>query len=257
MDSEKIIKFPSHSLDKDTWIDFLAKHYKIILLSVAGGLVLLFVIYQVTGRSQKPSQSDYAAATTLFNDWLSLPNPEKKNFDDLDKIIDRHPELHAKFGGLIAERLLQLHENEPAGKYAEKTLLRLKDSSPHYRQFALSSFAISQGKLKEALSSAIDLKKTMEEDLSFWQKPEEIVKSGSLLFAFNLLRIAILENEAGSSQGELAAWEDFEKHALFASGPIPVKMDDPQAYALIFQNFREQGTTLNDFIAYRKAHLKP
>jgi hypothetical protein len=255
MDADKIVQFPSTALSKDSWVDALTKHWKTILLSAVGMAVLLFVMVQVSSRFQKPSQSDYVAATSLFNDWLSLPNPDKKNFERLEKILDQHPELQAKFGGLIAERLMQLHENDAAAKYAEKALQRTKDGSSHYHQFALATCAIAKGQLKEALSSSIALKKAMEEDLSFWQKPEDIVKSGSLIYAFNLLRIAILEKEAGTPEAELQAWEDFEKHASFAAGPIPVKMDQNEAYSLIFQNFREQGITLNDFISYRKGIL--
>jgi len=244
----------SFSSFKDSFIDWVILHAKTILLSVIGLLMALFLLYQFTGKKERGSSSDFIGANTLFQQWVSSTSEEKETFQKLENVLHRHPELLAKFGGLIAERCLQLQDLDGALRYAKGMSQNQKKSS-YFSQFSKTSLLIGEGKYDEALSLAKKLKTAMEEDRAFWQNQTQSVRTGSLLFAFNLLRIASLERQQGSSDGERKAWEEFEKHASYASIPMDVKMDHPEAYALLYQNYREQAVSLSDYISHRKAHL--
>lgn len=249
----KIVQFPAPEYDKpkliDKMIDWTTEHSKVILISAGGIFVVLILGFLFLNRFGT-SRTDFAIANSLFNSWID--KTEKEPLEKLEKIINHHPELHAKFGALVGEKLLQLKE-KGALDHVKKTFKRIDDKS-FYHQFAKNSITISQGNFVEALSSAKALKAAMESDRSFWQG-KELVRSGSLLYAYNLLRIAVLEKKTGSLQGELKAWEDFERHAAFAQVPVEIKTDHSEAYSLLYQNFHEQGVTLDDYISYRKSVL--
>jgi hypothetical protein len=114
---------------------------------------------------------------------------------------------------------------------------------------------IAEGKLLEALAEAKGLKKRMEEDTAFWESRSTVVRHGSLLYAYNLLRIAMLEKAAGSSDGELAAWKELKQNAGWEAVQFTPRAYDPEAYVLIQQNFQKQDVSLQDFIKHREELL--
>lgn len=254
----EVEKIEKQKLPQETrveeWMFLLQKHYKTILSSIMGGVLLLFLVYQLFHRFQGTSRTDYIEANSLFNEWFSAPKADKDSFQKLEKVISRHPELETKFGALIAERCLQLNDKTSAKKHALAAIKRTGSSS-YYEQFAKTSLQIADGKTKDALSASKGLKLEMEEDTAFWEKQDSLVRHGSLLYAFNLLRIAFLEKEAGTPITEMKAWEDFEKHLGSVNAGFMVKTDHPEAYQMLAQSFSDQNISLLDYIQHRKQVL--
>lgn len=211
-------------------------------------MAILFGAARFTGWFFGDAQVDFMAAEIAYNKWES----GKEGLIKLEQIIQKHPELHAKYDGGIVQKLLQSSEHGLANSYASTVLKRIGNFSPHYTQFAQGSLAIAEGKLSEALKEAKGLKKNMEDDENFWKGQSRVVRYGSLLYAYNLLRIAMLEKAAGSAEGELIAWKEFKQKAGWEGVKNLSKTYDPEAYQLLQENFQKQEISLLDYINYRE-----
>ena len=95
----------------------------------------------------------------------------------------------------------------------------------------------------------------MDSDDRFWEKKSELVRHGCILYAYNLLRIAMLEKAAGTPKGELSAWAEMKKNAGWHGTQPTSRTYDPEAYLLLGQNFQNQETSLLDYIKYREDAL--
>lgn len=239
------------TLDRSTLlIEWIKDHGSTLLYSIAGIIALLFLVFQIMGRSKGDAQSDYASANTAFVQWDNAR--EDSDLQKLQVPISRHPELHAKFDAVIAQALLSQRLGEKAQGYAAATLKRIEGETPYHSRFAQTTLLIEKGDFAQALSEAKQLKQDLEKDTAFWKSQDALVRPGSLLYAFDLLRIAMLEQKAGTRQGELAAWSEFEKNAGWTEVPADSKRFDPEAYQFLKQNFHDQEISLVDYIQFRK-----
>ncbi len=259
-------------------IDWVKMHRNIATLGGALVVVALMGAGQMMRWAQEGDlgggrYGDYISAESAYRKW----SESQEGFEKLEKLIRKHPELYQKYEGAIAQRLLlqttesflpkteSSKEVRPVSKgsagssadslirkYAASALRRVGDFSPYYIRFSKESLLIGEGKLKEALEGAKKLKADMDKDEVFWSEGSQIIRHGSLLYAYNLLRIAMLEKTAGSLDGELAAWKEF-KHNAGWLGTVPSgKSYDPDAYLLLQQNFQKSDISLRDYVAYRE-----
>jgi hypothetical protein len=232
-------------------LDWLAGHMSVVVTVIVGIGILLFGASRFMGWFRGDAQIDFVAAEVAYNKW----HGEKEALPKLEKLIQRHPELHAKYDGAIAQKLLHSSEHGLASSYASQVLKRVESFSPYYTQFANATVMIAQGRLADALVRAKELKQSMENDDRFWEKRSRVVKHGSLLYGYNLLRIAILEKTAGSAEGELLAWRALKQNAGWQGGSPASKTYDPEAYGLIQQNFQKQDISLLDYINHRESKI--
>jgi hypothetical protein len=234
-------------------IDWIVDHKGGVCLGVAAVIACLFSISHFVNRLGGNHQGDFVAASVVHDKWEG----NKEMLVKLEKLIKKHPELHAKYDASIAQRLLSSSEGGLANSYAAATLKRIGQSSSYYTQFASGSLLISEGKLDTALQQARQLKVAMEQDRAFWERQTTTARHGSLLYAYNLLRIAMLEKAAGTPQGELAAWNELKSRAGWHDGKQESHtfMDDPEAYQLLRDNMKKQDLSLLDFINHRQKQL--
>jgi hypothetical protein len=198
------------------------------------------------------SAADYLVAEKLFNEWSGDKN---ENLVKLQKILKQHPELHAKYDGRIAQKLLLSSQEGLAASFSRATQNRIGEFSPHYRQFSNCSILIGEKKFDEALSQSIQLKQSLDQDDLFWKTNSEIVKHGAVLYGYNLLRIAFLEQMVGNISGELSAWKNFKREAGWIESEPPTRGLDTESFKLITQNFQKNDVSLKDFIQYRETLL--
>ena len=177
-------------------------------------------------------------------------------FKKLEKPLNRTPELQAKFGALVAQHFLTINDPKRAEKFAKQSWKRTGDLlSPYYADFSHTSLLISQRKFPEALDAAHQLKTKMAEDTHFWDSRDKMIRSGGILYAYNLVRIATLEREIGSPSGELAAWDELLSNAGWTSAAPTSKMFDPEAYSLLQNIFQDGKISLQDYILQRREEL--
>jgi hypothetical protein len=244
------------ALAKALCADWISEHAKTILLSFITVIAISFCLFQLTGKFLTGKKSDYLEVQNAFSAWVSQEAQDHKLLKNLEKPLSRHPELQAKFGNQIAQRLLSLGDVNKADVYAKAALMRSQDlTSPYYNRFSRNTLIISQGKYPEALEEAKQLKVDLEKDDAFWEGRDEFVRSGTILYAYNLVRIASLERQLGSKEGELKAWEELVQNAGWKDQPTNKKTYDPEAYDLLTQNFTQGDVSLLDFIEQRKKEL--
>lgn len=244
------------ALAKAFCAEWITDHSKTILLSFLTLIVLSFFLFQFSGKLTSGKKSDYLQIQKAFHTWLSTETQDPQLLSNLERPLKSHPELEAKFGTHIAQRLLGFGEVHKADAYANAALKRSQElTSPYYSRFSRNTLLISQGKYAEALEEAKRLKTELEKDDAFWEKRDKFVRSGTILYAYNLLRIASLEGQLGSKEGELQAWEELVRNAGWKEKPANLKTYDPEAYALLAQNFTQGDISLLDFIEQRKRQL--
>jgi hypothetical protein len=245
------------ALAKALCADWISEHSKTILFSFATLITVSFCLFQLTNRISSGKKSDYLEVQKAFTAWISQEAQDHALLKNLEKPLSRHPELQAKFGTQIAQRLLSLGEVNKANLYAKAALVRTQDlTSPYYSRFAHNTLLISEGKYLQALEEAKQLNIDLEKDDSFWEKRDKFIRSGTVLYAYNLVRIAALERQSGSKAGELMAWDELVRNAGWKDRPANLKTYDPDAYALLAQNFTQGDVSLLDYIEQRKKQLK-
>ena len=251
-----LIPISGFAVFKSKSIDWIIEYKNIILYSICGLLVFLFVFFQIFSNFQRKSQNDFIKANFSFQQWVSSSEHKPEVFELLNKVIKRHPELHPKFDGLIVERLLGRDKVDEASAYVKPMFERIKEVCPYHAAFASTSLNIAQGKLQDALMQSKKLKTTMENDASFWESQNKFPRYGSILYAYNLLRIALLQKNTGTSKDELSAWNELQKIAGWSEeGSNDSIYYDPEAYHLLEKNFRIGSISILDYIQHRKNEL--
>ncbi len=236
---------------KEFCSDWIAEHGKLILGIVSVIIVLLCAVLPFVSRKR----FDYLAAQAAYSAWASAATSDSKLFEELEKPLSANPELEIQFGSLIAQRCLILNDYKKAETYAKAALHRTRKLLlPYYSSFSKNSCLIAKGEFRSALAEAKKLREEMRLDEQFWKSRDPIVRSGHLLYAYNLLRIATLEKEVGSVEGELAAWNEFLSEAGWGD-VAPSFIADPEAYEMLAQVFQDGGVSLKDFIHARKQQL--
>ncbi len=225
-------------------------------LAWIGLAIVLFVfgIYWVPSIIRKDFYMDYLSADLAYHRWEGMKD---QTLERLQKIMSQHPELHAKYDGAIAQKLLSANEHQLAERYARSNWKRVDHSFPYYTTFSSCSLMIEEGLYQEALDRSRQLQLQLEGDQQFWSQPQKGVRYGSILYAFNLLRIAILEEIAGSPEGEQVAWSTVRKYFFHQMDPFfSSEFCDREALSLIQENFDNQAATLIDYIEHREGIVK-
>ena len=199
-----------------------------LLACAVTGVTVMFCLYNFMERFENKSSVDYMSANILYSKWEK--SREDQFFTKLQQVLERRTDLHAKFDPLIAQKLLGSGKGKEAAPYAENVFKRSKDASPFHRQFSETSLTIGRGEFTKALEASKSLKEQMKNELP------------NFLQIYNLVRIAVLEKEIGTPEGERLAWEEVLKNP---------------AFPLIQQNFRQGNLSLSDFISTRMGSLTP
>ncbi|MCB1107130.1 MAG: hypothetical protein KDK76_03440 [Chlamydiia bacterium] len=218
--------------------------FYVVPLALLGGIFLAKM-----GTRKGKAEEEYVSAMQAFNKWDQILDCDNENFSSLEKIIKKHPELHAHYDALIGQNLLAVHSPKKAMPYIERTLKRT--NQPYYSDYARNSICISEGKYEEALEKAYSLKENMMGDGAFWEKG----KDHSSLFAFNLIRIATLCHQLENKKGELEAWKEIKQYGGWdVEAPASEKIGQ-EGFVQLLSHFSVQETTLLDYIASREEEL--
>lgn len=224
---------PGLSDDNSPFIDWITKNGKTVLYGVLIFLALFFLVYRLSAGKQNNAERDYFVAANEYTLFQNTGNPAA--LDKLASIMERRPELHAQYDGLIAQKLLNQEEVSEATVYAESAFKRIAaDHLPLYQEFAAASLTISDKKYSEALAQALALKQKIKDS------PQT---ADNYLIALNLLRIAMLYEQLEQKQDELKAWNELTSFLTMTGTPL--------AKPLTFGKL-----SLADYIEHRQKILK-
>ncbi|MCE5317403.1 MAG: hypothetical protein LLG04_08570 [Parachlamydia sp.] len=236
-------------LDKSDLSDTFAEHPIVQWISQNGrsllwlllGLVALFLIgYRLLSGYGGSGAKDYFAVDKELGTFLTANRSEtgaaqaKESLEKLTRLLNNHPDLRAKYEGLIAQELIVRGDATAALPLAERTLARVsKEHIPLYSDYSATTLLIEKGSYPEALNQATALQAKLNE------------KDSSGLFAANLLRIAMLNQKLGKKEDELKAWQTLNVNLT--------KEDNDQ----VVRALSEGRLSILDYIAFREKELKP
>lgn len=209
---------------KDEWIEWLQDKQRNFFYGVTIVIALFFIAFQLFGKFHKPAPSNYATANLALEKWLFQGN----DFENVEKALASNPELESKFGAIIADKLIVQNHGDKAQPFAESVFERVLKQAPEHTAFAEGSLLISQGKISEALSSSLALNDRLDKS--------------SLLYGFNLFRIASLYRALDNQSQEQASLEELDRYMA----------TNPQANAILTECFSVGDITLKDYVSQRK-----
>lgn len=181
---------------------------------IFGGMILVIaLIFKFSTSKNNQAESNYLLAENYFQLLTRYLQGESEGskevlvtLDKLAEITKSYPELNSRYDGLIAQLLLAMNKEKEAEPYAARTLQRTKkDNTPYHTAFSETTLLIAKGNYAEALDRAKELQKQLNTATETGKPNFQY----NYLFAYNLLRIAMLEQQIGTSQGEKAAWEEW------------------------------------------------
>jgi len=235
------------------WIGKFVKNKNLLYGLFVVGILSFLILFQIPSLFFKNSHnSDAVQAEIAFARWKASPeNPEL--FNELHALLQKHPDLQRKFEGLIAQVFIHSKQPKMALPFANMALKRLNEGAPFYARYAEASLLIAQGAHSDALKLAKELKESMNQ-AGLLSGDIENPAMDSLLYGFNLIRIAFLHKNLGQPKEELITWEEVEKYLDW--GKDQPSNAQTKLTEMILDNFREKQIVLPDFIQSRKSILK-
>ncbi|CCB92167.1 putative uncharacterized protein [Waddlia chondrophila 2032/99] len=234
------------------WVDQIQQHpafewmmqnLKYIPYLFIALLIMIIAGYQLISGSAAKTEANYQLAEGY---WAKIQRSigqeaiDAKQEDallQLCKIVDKHPELRAKYDGMIAQLLIAKGLSEEASVYTERVEKRTASTqNPVFKEFSNISLLIAQGNHQEALQRSLSLKETL-------LKKEE----PPLLLPYTLIRIAMLYQGMGEKNLEALAWDEWQQYAQEKSLQKP----DTQTLKTISALFSEGDFSLDQYIAER------
>lgn len=236
--------------------EFIIEYGRKVLYLILGLIILFLLMYRLSSGSKAGALTDYLNADKDFSSFqgssLTEALAENGPLTNLKEILNRRPELNAKFDGLIAQELLIKEDPNNAGLFADKAFQRVsKDHLPYYIDYSRATLLVSQNRLQEALEKSKDLKQQM---LS--QTQEKLPQFGEVLYLFNLMRIAFLEQQVGTPQQELAAWKEVLNHKELIENSKRDQKEAQQLLQILTNHFQEGNASLNNYIKEREKKIE-
>ena len=210
--------------------------------------ILLIASRLISWRTQEAEKDFFQAQTnfTQFEQDAATPHSSiaTTNLEQLQEIMKRHPELKAKYEGSLAQTLLITKETALAQPFIDDIFTRTQpDHLELYKNYTQTSLLIGQGKYGDALQNAIQLKSTLDQQQNQQENQQEKSKN-SVLYFFNLVRMAILYEQLGQPQEELKTWNEIQNQM----GRSPVLLSANGAYQV-------GNVSLEQYIEERKHSL--
>ncbi len=256
---------PLLSLEDNPIIQWISKHGEKILYSILGAFSLLILIYFWQSGTSAKIEGDYQSASREFQAFQQAAKSGQNlelqdSFQKLTLIMNQLPDLHAKYDGVIAQTFIDLNDIKQAKPFVLSTLQRVgKDNLPFYNEYAQITLLIGEGQIANAIQRSLALKKEMIQNLEQMEKEPGTQTTepafGSSLYAFNLLRIAFLEQQVGDRAKELESWEEWKMYTSHTN-TRPLPPVDRKAFFNIAQLYNEGALSLDNYIQIRLKSLE-
>lgn len=230
--------FEENSED-NRFIHWILSNGKNLLIAFFGLVALFFIVYRVLFGSIVKSEHDFITAENDYQRLLTEKNQVaiKETVQKLEINLKTHPELHAKYDALIARRLIATGNTKEAAPFALNAILRTEsENAPLYSDYSKTSLLIAESKLEQALQNSLKLKETLNAK-----------ETDELLFALNLLRIGMLQQQLKLEKDELATWNEWGNKIANKNNEAFQKLVD---YSIIGQ------ISLTNYIETRKENLR-
>jgi len=214
--------------------------------------LVLFVTLRVSLAKGK-AETDFLSAQLAYNAWDEGEGLDTVFLTNLKTYMKKHPELGQRYEKPMLQRLIAHGESKLSLPMIEKALTKVIEKPSYYDRFGQASLLVANGHLDKALLESEQLKNDLIYDREFWETNKKPYR-GSFLFAFNLLRIAMLNQSLAKNSEEYAAWREFKCYARWENGEVALAPEtlDKRAFLALEKHFNDHGITLKDYIHYRE-----
>lgn len=248
-------------MDEGRITDWVSAYAKNIILGIAAILAAIVIFFTFSNRQTSKAEQEYLQAASdfaLFTKAVEVQHGPavKEAYVRLQALMSKHPELHAAYDGALGQTFLNRNEAEAALPYVNATLARTaSDALPLYAKFAGTTLLIAEKQYAKALQEAIALQQAMNDEAA--QIPNTLDRSfGDELFALNLLRIAVLQQQLGDHAGESKTWQEWKQYAGLDKNNSNALKVSPVAFRYAIQQLAIGSISLPDYIAHREKELK-
>jgi hypothetical protein len=223
-------------------IEWLSNHKNILIWVFAGLIIaLIFATRLITWRTLD-AEKDFFQAQTAFTQFEQTAGnatdgtATAADLEQLQVIMQRHPELKPKYEGSLAQTLLITGQVPQAQAYIEDIFKRTEpDHLQLYQNYTQTSVLIGQERYADALQNAKQLKSDLDQ-----------IGAGAnpILYVYNLIRLAMLHQQMGQSEEELKAWEELQNQTQRLEAALEAS-----------QAFQVGNASLNQYMEERKSAL--
>ena len=241
---------------------WVQEHGATVLYGFGVLLAVLVIALFWLSRGATQQEADYLAADLAFQEFTQSSadqlNPtENTAFRRLKEMIHQHPELGARYNGLIAQTFLRLGDIQQALVYGNKALPALtKENLPFYEDYSKTSLLIADGQYEDAFRRADFLQKKMVEAGSLYGADLTEKGFGNNLIVLNTIRLGMLHQRLNRDVDELQSWETLRQLQASDDATIaPIKMD-PATVEAILGAFKTGKVSFSDYIQDRKKNLR-
>ncbi|MDN3508243.1 MAG: hypothetical protein P0S94_04915 [Simkaniaceae bacterium] len=229
------------------------KHLKYLIPIFFLILFVALKLFMVKGKAE----TDYLSAKVAFEKWQQGKSFDNALLRNLRTLIRKYPELSTKYDKAILQQMIAAGDKKLIEPLLEKSTLGPEALSTFYEQFSHISLLIAQENYDAAFAASGRLKTEMENATDFWVDTAKKYR-GSTLFAFNLMRRAMLCQKLGLGDEEISAWKEFKMYAGWGVSQdidciAPVNRD---AFSQLYNHFAHHKVSLDDYIKYREISLK-
>lgn len=199
--------------DDHDFVSTFSKYALYLVLGIGTLIVSMLVIYQLWNAGQSRADRDYADAEKEFRIFIGIDGEKtsaeglQKAFTQLQILMKQHPELEAKYDGMIAQTLINRNQDDLAAPFAQRALKRTQqENSPYYASYAETTLLIGNNNYNDALAQAKQLQQRIQE-----APHPDAAHIGDMLVAFNLLRIGMLQHQLGLKEEESKSWTELQQ----------------------------------------------
>lgn len=245
----------SETLDQNPYVQWFTHNAKTIFYIFMGLIIFFFFLFRIffsSGNSEKiyyEAQKDF----TIFQKEEISKNPlaVQYSWERLNQILRDYPQLHAKYDGPIAQTLFNRGQVEKAKEYALRAIERTsEENQPFYSEFSRITLAIEERNFSDSLQKSLLLKEKMLENATQAKETPEKKLFGDLLFALNLIRIGMLQQELAIPEEELKTWKEWKEFATHSDQNI-----DPKAFQIVQDYYSIGNVSLSEYLEYRERLL--
>lgn len=156
--------------------------------------LLLFFAVWFTGwvKNEGKAVLDHLHIQSEMDQLLSTSLMTKQTEEKILRFFQLYPETTPGKQGRIVQKSIVAAELDETHQLGEQILERISFTEWPYKAFSKASLLIAEQNYDEALTEALHLHRRIEEDKQFLQNEHGY---GTILYAFNMLRIAALEGK--------------------------------------------------------------
>jgi len=219
-------------IDVETVTEFVHNYGTLMAYGFLGVVTILVIAYQFTRSRESHSFTDYMRADRVYHHFMQADlSEEPEAFEQLERLMARYPDLKQKYEGKVAQVLIAKDRPEMARPYIDQMIKRSEQEGfPTFLDYTKTTLLITEGEYDDAYQQALALQPQLQEE--------------DQLYAFNLLRLAILERQLGLLKPELEHWEQ-----------ILAAADNNDAIKEMLTHVQEGQVSLNTYIQDRVSEL--